>query len=44
MPALGLSGPVTVRLKRDVGPVCWQSRFPTATRNTSTEYRAKLRN
>ena len=44
MPALGLSGPVTVRLKRDVGPVCWQSRFPTPTRNTSTEYRAKLRN
>jgi len=44
MPPLGLSGPVTVRLKRDVGPVCWQSRFPSPIRNDAAQYRANLRN
>jgi cysteine-rich repeat protein len=43
MPALGLAGQVTVRLKRDVGPVCWQSRFPTANRNDAKQYRASIR-
>lgn len=44
MPPLGLVGAVTVRLKRDVGPVCWQSRFPTPSRNDAKQYRASLRN
>jgi hypothetical protein len=42
LPALGLVEPVTVRLKRDSGPVCWESRFPTAVRNDATQYRAHL--
>jgi cysteine-rich repeat protein len=42
LPPLGMSGPVTVRLKRNLGPVCWQSRFPSATRNDASHYSAKL--
>ncbi|HJQ82438.1 MAG TPA: lysyl oxidase family protein [Candidatus Binatia bacterium] len=41
MPPLGLTSPVTVRLKRSGGPACWESRFPAALRNDALEYRAR---
>jgi cysteine-rich repeat protein len=44
MPPLGLSGAVTVRLKRDSGAECWQSRFPSASRNTAKKFSASVRN
>lgn len=40
---LGLSGTVTVRLKRSGGPACWQAKFPTATRNEPGMYKATIR-
>jgi hypothetical protein len=39
--SLGLSGEVTVRLKRSGGPACWQARFPTAHRNDTAVYEAR---
>jgi cysteine-rich repeat protein len=41
MPTLGLSGDVTVRLRRDDGTPCWQSTFAVPTRNDATRYQAR---
>jgi cysteine-rich repeat protein len=41
MPTLGLSGDVTVRLRRSDGTPCWQSRFEVPLRNDATRYEAR---
>jgi hypothetical protein len=44
LPALGLTGEVTVRLKRSGGPACWQARFAAPRRNDAERYRARVAN
>ena len=39
---LPLALPATVRLVRSDAPVCWESRFTTATRNEGSVFRAKV--
>jgi hypothetical protein len=41
MPALGLTTPVIVRLKRDDAPTCWESRFSAPIRNDAVKFRAR---
>ena len=44
VPALSLTSPVTVRLKRSGGPACWQAQFPLPSRNDAAQYKAKVSN
>ncbi len=40
MPALGLTGPVVVRLTRDDAPACWEATFSKATRSDARQFKA----